>query len=90
MKKQKILQIVQTVQTQQKNNTTKNNTTNTSRTNSTSTTTTSTIPTEKSDIKIEVLNGSGDSTKLEKVVELLKESGYNVTKTGKTTSITKQ
>lgn len=72
-----------------KNNTTKNNTTNTSKTNSTSTTTASTIPTEKSDIKIEVLNGSGDSTKLEKVVELLKESGYNVTKTGKTTSITK-
>ncbi len=70
-------------------NTTKNNTTNTSKTNSTSTTTASTIPTEKSDIKIEVLNGSGDSTKLEKAVELLKESGYNVTKTGKTTSISK-
>ena len=39
---------------------------------------------QNSDIEIEVLNGSGDSNKLTKAVELLKENGYDVTKTGKT------
>ena len=44
---------------------------------------------QNSDIEIEVLNGSGDSNKLTKAVEILKENGYDVTKTGKTTSISK-
>lgn len=43
----------------------------------------------KSEIRIEVLNGSGDADKLQKAVELLKEEGYDVTKTGKTSSISK-
>lgn len=37
-------------------------------------------------IKIEVLNGTGNSKKLTAVVEKLKEAGYNVTKTGTTNS----
>lgn len=37
-------------------------------------------------LKIEVLNGSGDSDKLSEVTELLNNSGYNVTKTGEVTS----
>ena len=73
-------------------NTSLNNTTNASKTNSTTNTsssTTSTAKLDKSDIKLEVLNGSGDTEKLEKAVELLKENGYNVTKTGKSASISK-
>lgn len=42
-----------------------------------------------SQIKIELLNGSGDKTKLEEVKKILEDAGYNVTKTGKTTSISK-
>lgn len=39
---------------------------------------------QKSDIKIEVLNGSGESKNLQTVVEHLKTKGYNVAKTGTT------
>lgn len=67
------------------NNTTKTN----SSTNTLATSSTTIKKLEKSDIQIEVLNGSGDTAKMEKAVELLKESGYDVTKTGKTTSISK-
>lgn len=44
---------------------------------------------EKSELKIEVLNGSGTTSKLSKVTKLLKEKGYNVTKTGNTTTTSK-
>lgn len=37
-----------------------------------------------SNVKIELLNGSGDSTKLSKATTLLKKLGYNVYKTGST------
>lgn len=60
-----------------KDNTISNNTT------SISTTTTQTAE----DISIELLNGSGDNSKIEKAKELLEEAGYNVKKTGKTSSI---
>ena len=40
-------------------------------------------------VKIELLNGSGDTTKLEKAKELLEEAGYEVKKTGKSASISK-
>lgn len=60
-----------------KDNTISNNTT------SISTTTTQTAE----DISIELLNGSGDNSKIEKAKKLLKEAGYNVRKTGKTSSI---
>ena len=60
-----------------KDNTISNNTT------SISTTTTQTAE----NISIELLNGSGDNSKIEKAKKLLKEAGYNVKKTGKTSSI---
>lgn len=40
-------------------------------------------------IKIELLNGSGDTTKLEKAKKLLEDAGYEVKKTGKSSSIAK-
>lgn len=42
-----------------------------------------------SKIKIELLNGSGDKNNLEKAKKKLEEAGYNVTKTGNTSSISK-
>ncbi len=45
--------------------------------------------TTTSEIKIELLNGSGDKTKLEKAKEMLEEKGYNITKKGQTSSIAK-
>ena len=45
--------------------------------------------TRKTDIKIEVLNGSGSSQNLQKVISELKGAGYNVTRTGTTTTTSK-
>lgn len=42
-----------------------------------------------SQVKIEILNGSGDKTKLEKAKNLLNNAGFNVTKTGTTSTISK-
>lgn len=42
-----------------------------------------------SQIKIELLNGTGKSSVLSEVTELLKEQGYNVTKTGTTNATAK-
>lgn len=42
-----------------------------------------------SQTEIEILNGSGDKTKLEKAKKLLEDKGYNVTKTGTTSTISK-
>lgn len=60
-------------------------------TNSTSneTTNSSTSSTSKTDIKIEVLNGSGDSKTLQKVVNELEGAGYKVTRTGNTNTTSK-
>jgi LCP family protein required for cell wall assembly len=56
---------------------------------STATTATTTVSkTEASKVKIELLNGSGDSTKLTTVTNLLKKKGYNVYKTGTTSTAT--
>lgn len=66
-------------------NSTASNTTNT--TNSTNTTSTNTV--SKSSIKIEVLNGSGESKNLQKVVDELNGAGYKVTRTGSTNTTTK-
>ena len=41
---------------------------------------------ERAKIKIEILNGSGDSSLLTDATNLLKEQGYNVYKTGKTST----
>lgn len=43
----------------------------------------------KSDITLEVLNGSNDSKNLQKVVNQLKGAGYKVTRTGSTTTTSK-
>ena len=43
----------------------------------------------KSDIKLEVLNGSGDSNTLQKVVKELEGAGYKVTRTGSTNTTSK-
>ena len=51
--------------------------------------TTSTNNTTNKEIKIELLNGSGDKTKLEKAEEILKNAGFNVTKKGPTSTISK-
>lgn len=45
--------------------------------------------TSKSDITIEVLNGSGNSNDLQKVVSQLKGAGYKVTRTGSTNTTAK-
>lgn len=42
-----------------------------------------------SKITIELINGSGDTTKLNKAKELLENAGYNVKKTGNTSTISK-
>lgn len=61
---------------------------NTGNTISNNTTTTTTTTTQTAgDIKIELLNGSGDNTKIEEAKKLLEEAGYNVKRTGKTSSI---
>jgi len=44
---------------------------------------------DKTDISIEVLNGSGDSSNLQKVVNQIKGAGYKVTRTGSTNTTSK-
>ena len=58
---------------------------------STNTTSTNTVATsvKKDTIKIEVLNGSGDSNKLQTVISKLEKAGYKVTKKGDTNSTSK-
>ena len=70
--------------------TTDGNTTNTtSNTTNTSTTSSSSTTTSNSSIKIEVLNGTSDGKLLQEVVNKLKKEGYNVSRTGATTSTSK-
>ena len=53
-------------------------------------TTSSTISTKsKSEIKVEVINGTGVSSNLQHAVDALDEAGYNVTRTGSTNTTTK-
>lgn len=47
------------------------------------------ISNDKSKIQIELLNGSGKSSNLSKVEQLLKQKGYNIVKTGNTTTTSK-
>lgn len=65
-------------------NATTGNTTNTS--SNTTTNSSANTTTSKSNIKLEVLNGTNDSKVLQEVVDKLKEEGYNVSRTGTTTS----
>lgn len=77
---------------EKKNNNT-NDTKNTNNKNNTTTKTTKKITDEEkkenSKIKIEILNGTSDNSKLSKLKDKLKECGYNVTKTGITTNTSK-
>ena len=58
--------------------------------NSTNKTTLTKIPTsEAAKIKIELLNGSGDSKVLTEATNILKKKGYNIYKTGTTSTSTK-
>lgn len=66
--------------------TTNNIDSNTSLINSTNNTSTSN---KKGNIKIEILNGSGDSKKLQKAVSEIEGAGYKVTRTGTTNSTSK-
>ena len=67
-----------------------NEITETSNTNTISNeTTVETSATTSKKITIELLNGSGDTTKLEKAKKVLEDAGYTVKKTGKTSSISK-
>ena len=58
-------------------------------TNNTTNSTTTSISSSKSNIKIEVLNGSGTGSNLQDVVSELEAAGYNVTRTGSTNTTTK-
>lgn len=59
-------------------------------TNNTNTAGTNTVSTKsKSEIKIEVINGTGVSKNLQLAVDELKEAGYKVTRTGNTNATTK-
>lgn len=55
----------------------------------TNTTSSSSTTVSNSSIKIEVLNGTSDGKVLQEVVSKLKEEGYNVSRTGTTTSTSK-
>ena len=61
----------------------------TNTTNSTNNTSTETNKVSKSDIKIEVLNGTGDGNTLQEVVDELENSGYTVSRTGNTNTTSK-
>ena len=70
-------------------NTTTNTTSKSSSTTSNTTSSSSTTSKEtnnKSKIKVEILNGSGDSNLLKKATNALKQEGYTVSKTGKTST----
>ena len=58
-------------------------------TNSISNITTSSDTSTSTQVKIELLNGSGNKEKLEKAKSMLEEAGYVVKKTGKSTSMSK-
>ena len=66
-----------------------NTTTNSTTANSTSSSTSSKTSSNSSNIKIEVINGSGDKSKLQDAVDILTKKGYDVTKTGTTSTISK-
>lgn len=68
-----------------KTNTSTNSNSNTS-SNTSSNSSSNSKTKDNSKIKVEILNGSGDSSILAKAKEALKKEGYNVYKTGKTST----
>ena len=82
----KTLELVEELFTKQ-NSTEEENTENDGNTtNETNSTTNSSSSTSNSKVKIELLNGSGDKTKLTEATKVLKDKGYNVYKTGTTST----
>ena len=67
-------------------NTTSNSNTLSNTTSSSASSKDTTNEKSKSKIKVEILNGSGDSSLLTKATNALKKEGYNVYKTGKTST----
>ncbi len=65
------------------------NTTSSSKTSTSNTTGSQTTENSKSNIKIEVLNGSGVSSNLQKVVDQLEGAGFKISRTGSTNSTSK-
>lgn len=63
--------------------------TNTTSNSTSSSNTVSTNSKDSSKLTIELLNGSGDKTKLEEAKKVLEDAGYDVKKTGSITSISK-
>lgn len=76
----------QTAESSTGSDTNSTNTTNTTSSNN-NTSSQSTTSLSKEDIKIEILNGSGSKSKLQDAVDLLTDEGYDVTKTGTTSTI---
>ena len=68
---------------------TTNTTNSTKNTISTTTNTTSSTTNKSSNIKIEILNGTGSGNNLQKVTEKLKAKGFNVSRTGTTNETNK-
>ena len=78
---------------EQENDLSDNTTNESSNTNSSSTSSntsnTSTSKASKSDIKLEVINGTGEGKLLQQAVDELETAGYNVTRTGETNTTVK-
>ena len=72
--------------TTQDGNTISGNTTNATGNTSSTSSSSSATSSSNSNIKIEVLNGTSDGKILQQVVEKLKDEGYNVSRTGTTTT----
>ena len=68
------------------NTNTSKSTNSTANSTNTTNTTSNSASTSNSKIKIELLNGSGDKTKLAEATNILKKQGYNVYKTGTTST----
>lgn len=77
------------IETEEGETTTNDNNTSFEEGNSTNKNTTTSSSKNSSQIKIEVLNGSGESKKLQSVVNKLQNAGYNVTRTGSTNTTSK-
>ena len=55
----------------------------------TETETTNTVGQTKKKVNLEILNGTGEDVEFERAVALLKEKGYNIAKTGETSTVSK-
>ena len=75
--------------TEETNTSNSSNVTSSNKTSKSNTTSSQTAENSKSNIKIEVLNGSGVSSNLQKVVDQLEGAGFKISRTGSTNSTSK-